>query len=917
MTAILPWRLSNYLFSPNAIGVGATWNHDLRRAHAVGVAVKRILRQAPCICRLPRNYLRVWAVLLVLGSFLPALIFASDPVAVPPAASAVPLTLHQRIDQLVNTTPLGPVAAVGSEADFLRRVSLDLNGIQASGLEAKVFLDDPSPDKRAKLIDKLIASPRFARHLAIQFNIMLMERRADAHVTGPEFETYLYESFLANKPYDQLIREIIAADGTDLATRPAAKFFLDRTAEPNLVTRDIGRLFFGRDLQCAQCHDSPLVDDFKQVEYYGLQAFVARTVMFNDEIAKKQMLGEKAEGDIAFTSVFTKESGVSAPRVPAGAIVEDPLLPIGEEYNVKPADKVRPVPKYSRRAKLADALTTNNNPQFNRNIANRLWAMMFGRGIVHPLDLQHSDNPPTHPELLDLLTAEIAATKYDIKSMLREIALTQTYQRSTELPADWTMSSQQAAQLLAALDARQKELAAAIEQTKEAAKPSESEFDAAKKAAAPPRDELNKVTAAAVESRKQWDAAQAVVAKTEATITPKADLARPITESASKAAEAFAKLSNDAELKKAVEFFQARATALNNEVAALTKARDDQSAMAKAKADAFATATTAINPVREKWLAEKAKLDAARDKYEVAAAVVRVQIANNKITARRIAGLTTVAGFNEQNAKANASQAAFVAKQTETNAAQQALTQAPDEAAKKTAEAKVAELAPQLSAAQQAVKSDADQLAASRELISQFCVEHFYVASLKPLTPEQLASSTLMAVGHVAIQTTNANNELDKAAQTAAKGTAGTKTTEGTNPAQPSAAPLGGRERQVEENVWEKLLRPNAGTFVNLFGGGAGQPQDVFFATADQALFYGNGGTVFTWSSVLAAALNPQQDVKLLAAELYLNTLNRYPTDDEAAAVAKYLQSRPDARVPALQEMVWGLLSSAEFRFNH
>lgn len=815
--------------------------------------------------------------------------------------------LHRRIDQLVNAAPLGPIAPLCSDAEFLRRVSLDLNGMTPTGAEAKAFLDDPAPDKRQKLIEKLLASPRFARHLANTFDVALMERRADAHVPSPEWQKYLYESFLANKPYDQLVREIIVADGVDPATRPAAKFFLDRTAEPNLVTRDIGRLFFGRDLQCAQCHDSPLVNDFLQSDYYGVQAFVVRTVMFNDADAKKQFLGEKADGDVAFTSVFTKESGVSAPRVPAGTFVEDPLLPIGEEYNVKPTDKTRPVPKYSRRMKLAEAITTTNNAQFNRNIANRLWAMMLGRGIVHPLDLHHSDNPPTHPELLDLLTAEIVAAKYDLKTILREIALTQTYQRAGELPADWNAASQQAAALLATLDAKQKEISAAIDQSKEAAKPVETEFDAVKKAVAPVRDELTKITAAAVEARKQWDAAADVVTKTEGQITPKTEAAKPLAEIAAKAAEALAKIPSDADLKKATDFFQARATALNNEVVALAKARETQAAAAKAKQDAFAAAATAINPVREKWMAEKAKLDAAREKAEAAAVGIRATNANRNVIARRVTGLKTLAGYNEQVAKAAASQSVLVAKQTELATAQTMLTQAADEAAKTAAQKTVTDLTALLATVQQQAKSDADQLAATREQILQFCTEHFYVASLKPLTPEQLTASTLSATTYIDIQTKNAIAEIDKAAQTAAA----------SNPPVVVPVPLGGRERQIEENVYEKLLRPNAGPFIAMFGGGAGQPQDVFYATADQALFYGNGGTIHSWASVLAAPLSTQQDPKLLAEELYLHVFNRRPTDDEITLVTTHLQSRADTRVPAIQEMVWGLLSSAEFRFNH
>lgn len=844
----------------------------------------------------------------LLRSVRPVVAFAAMIFAVSlPAFAQAPEPLHQRIDQLVNAAPLAPVAAICSDADFVRRVSLDLNGMTPSGPEAKAFLDDPAPDKRQKLIEKLLASPRFARHLANTIDVTLMERRADANVPSLEWQKYLYESFLANKPYDQLVREIIAADGVDPATRPAAKFFLDRTAEPNLVTRDIGRVFFGRDLQCAQCHDSPLVNDFLQSDYYGVQAFVVRTVMFNDAAAKKQYLGEKADGDVAFTSVFTKESGISAPRIPAGTFIDDPLLPIGEEYNVKPADKIRPVPKYSRRAKLAEAITTTNNSQFNRNIANRLWAMMLGRGIVHPLDLHHSDNPPSHPELLDLLTAEVVAAKYDLKSILREIALTQTYQRSGDLPADWNAASQQAAALLATLDAKQKEFSTAIDQSKEAAKPTDSDFDAAKKSIVPVREELNKATAVAVEARKQWDAASDIVAKTNGQIAPKAESAKPLTEIATKAAEALAKIPGDADLKKATEFFQARATVLNNEVAALTKTRETQAAAAKAKGDAFATAAAAINPVREKWTAEKAKLDAAREKAEAAAVSIRAINANRNVIARRINGLKTLAGYNELVAKAAASRAALVAKQTELATAQQMLTQAADEAAKTAAQKTLTDLSALLATIQPQANSDADQLSATREQIIQFCTEHFYVASLKPLTPEQLAASTLSATGYVTNQTTAANAELDKAAQAAAAA----------KPPVAVALPLGGRERQIEENVYEKLLRPNAGPFIAMFGGGAGQPQDVFYATADQALFYGNGGTIHNWAGVLATPLNTQQDSKLLAEEMYLYVFNRRPTDDEIALVTTYLQSRAAARVPAIQEMVWGLLSSAEFRFNH
>ena len=106
---------------------------------------------------------------------------------------------------------------------------------------------------------------------------MLMERRDDTYVPASEWQDFLRRAFAANLPYDQLVTQILSADGTDPTTRGAAKFYLDRLADPNLLTRDVGRMFLGRDFQCAQCHDHPLIDDYKQAHYYGIFAFLNRT----------------------------------------------------------------------------------------------------------------------------------------------------------------------------------------------------------------------------------------------------------------------------------------------------------------------------------------------------------------------------------------------------------------------------------------------------------------------------------------------------------------------------------------------------------------------------------------------------------------------------------------------------------------
>ena len=351
-----------------------------------------------------------------------------------PALGEAPLP--QRIDQLIAAgTPNFARLAAGpaSDAEFLRRVTLDLTGTIPTSAEARAFLKDTAPDKRTRLIDRLLASPECARHLANVFDVMLMERRPARNVPAAAWKEYLRQSFAANKPWDRLVAEILSADGTDPKTLAPARFFLDRNGDGNDITRDVSRLFLGMNLQCAQCHDHPLVADYKQNFYYGLLAFLNRSYVFRDPKTRKSILAEKAEGEVSFQSVFdpAKVTKTTGPRVPGRSAVKEPTFKKGEEYKVKPAKGKRGVPRFSRRAQLAAELARADNVAFRRNFANRLWALMMGRGLVHPLDMDHSANPPSHPELLDLLAAEAAAHKFDVKWLLRELAQSKTYQRSS------------------------------------------------------------------------------------------------------------------------------------------------------------------------------------------------------------------------------------------------------------------------------------------------------------------------------------------------------------------------------------------------------------------------------------------------------------------------------------------------------
>lgn len=355
-----------------------------------------------------------------------------------PALAADPL--HARIDRHV-AAGFGDrqkhAAPRAGDEEFLRRAYLDLTGTTPAVAEVYAFLNDAATDKREKLIDKLLAAPGYARRMAWHFDVTLMERRADAKVPRAAWEEYLRAAFAENRPYDALVRELLSADGADPKTRPAAKFFLDREFEPHTVTKDIGRVFLGRNLQCAQCHDHPTIDDYKQADYYGIQAFLNRSFLFPNAQAPTAVIAEKADGDVSFMSVFDKNKKLfnAAPKMPGGKAVEEPKVEPGNKYKVLPAPNVKPVPTHSRRALLAAAVTSSENTAFARNAVNRVWALMMGRGIVHPVDMDHGNNPPSHPELLDELADEFVKHKYDLKWLVREIALSEAYQRSSESPA--------------------------------------------------------------------------------------------------------------------------------------------------------------------------------------------------------------------------------------------------------------------------------------------------------------------------------------------------------------------------------------------------------------------------------------------------------------------------------------------------
>jgi hypothetical protein len=332
------------------------------------------------------------------------------------------------------------------DADFLRRLTLDLAGTIPTSDQARAFLSDPDPAKRERLIDRLIASPDYARRMEQAVTVMFLERRGGGKIPDAQWSDYLRKAFASNEPWDKIVRAMIASDGRADETRPAMKLLADGAGgEPNRMTQDISRLFLGRNLLCAQCHDHPTVKDYKQADYMGLFAFLNQSKLQDDPKTKKPILVEGvAAGKVEFASVFSpankKQTG---PRLPGGEEVDVPKFEKGKEYEKAPTKEVPGVPKFRPRELLADDLV--RHPQFARNSANRFWFIFLGKGIIHPLDLDHRANPPSDPALMDDLTKSFVDSGFDVRALVRRIVTSPQYADGGKAAPSKPLSAEQLA----------------------------------------------------------------------------------------------------------------------------------------------------------------------------------------------------------------------------------------------------------------------------------------------------------------------------------------------------------------------------------------------------------------------------------------------------------------------------------------
>lgn len=314
------------------------------------------------------------------------------------------------VDELVfaNLTRLGiPPSPVCDDPTFLRRVSLDIAGRVPSDDEAAAFLADPDPNKRSKAIDRLLRSPQYADYFANKWTALLKNRRDDASdiTSNFAFHAWIRDNLLAGTPYDQLIRELLAATGTIISNPPVAWY--KRVKEPKEQIEDVAQLFLGVRLQCAQCHHHPF-ERWSQDDYYSLAAFFSR-------------IGRKPTDTSGEDLIFHDRGLAQTVNMKTGAPIRPAAL--GDSVGEIPPDE-------DPRLRLATWMASEQNPFFAKALVNRYWKHFFSRGLIEPEDDIRDTNPPTNPELLTALERHFIESGFDLRELIRVITNSNAYQLS-------------------------------------------------------------------------------------------------------------------------------------------------------------------------------------------------------------------------------------------------------------------------------------------------------------------------------------------------------------------------------------------------------------------------------------------------------------------------------------------------------
>lgn len=331
--------------------------------------------------------------------------------------------IAQEVNQMLKQEAI-PASPQSSDAEFLRRIYVDLVGVIPTAEEAKGFLDSKDPEKRTKLIDRLLDDSRYGKNLADGWHRRLLTDTTDARrLNKAPLIQWLTEQFNNNTPWDKLVYDILTATGKQ-NKNGAVTYFLGNTTIDRL-TDNVTRQFLGVQLQCAQCHDHPFTE-WKQEAYWGMAMFFRKVAIDNVNRAAKdgaspgiseivlQQRNQKGKKNRNRQRVL---------RLPISAKRVAPKFLQGEEPKLDGAKPYRPA--------LAQWLTAETNPYFAKAMVNRTWAHFFGRGLINPIDDLQPENEGTHPELLRKLTEGFIASGFDVKELVRAITNSEVYQRTS------------------------------------------------------------------------------------------------------------------------------------------------------------------------------------------------------------------------------------------------------------------------------------------------------------------------------------------------------------------------------------------------------------------------------------------------------------------------------------------------------
>lgn len=369
--------------------------------------------------------------------WITALASSPAPAANPPAAAAPREfdSVTRAVDTLLGEDwarrGLVPATAL-DDSVWARRVTLDLAGRIPTPAELAEFLQSPAESRRSALVDRLLASEDYPVRMRELWDTFLMGRgkrdNSEDRRRKNGWWAFLEHAFRTNRPWNETVRDLLAArPGDQPETKGASWFLFERRNEHQQIAEAVAPVVYGTKIDCAQCHDHPLAREIKQGHYWGLVAAFNRS----KNVEGTSSVGESAVGGfINFTNLH-KESQPATVTLLTGHTVPE-TWPAGDKKEedsddkyVDPKAKIK-VPKFSRREAFADA-ATHNNPLLARAFVNRLWAAFLGRGIVHPVDEMTARNPPSQPELLDWLAQDFASHGYDIRRLVRGILLSQAY----------------------------------------------------------------------------------------------------------------------------------------------------------------------------------------------------------------------------------------------------------------------------------------------------------------------------------------------------------------------------------------------------------------------------------------------------------------------------------------------------------